>query len=42
MKTKNKLNKRICFSLYVIDIFSKYSWVIPLEDKRGIATTNAF
>ena len=42
MQTKNKLNKRICFSLYFIDIFSKYSWVIPLKDKRGIATTNTF
>ena len=26
----------------VIDIFSKYSWVVPLKDKKGITITNAF
>ena len=26
----------------VIAIFSKYAWVIPLKDKKGIITTNAF
>ena len=26
----------------VIDIFSKYTWVIPLKDKKGIIITNAF
>ena len=26
----------------VIDIFSKYAWVIPLKDKKGVAITNAF
>ena len=30
------------FSLCVIAIFSKYAWVIPLKDKKGIITTNAF
>ena len=28
--------------LCVIDIFSKYSWVIPLKDKKGITITNTF
>ena len=28
--------------LRVIDIYSKYAWVIPLEDKKVITTTNAF
>ena len=28
--------------LRVIDIFSKYAWVIPLKDKKGITITNAF
>ena len=23
-------------------IFSKYAWVIPLKDKKGITITNAF
>ena len=27
--------------LCVIDIYSKYSWVIPLKDKKGITITNA-
>ena len=28
--------------LCVIDIFSKYAWVTPLKDKKGITITNAF
>ena len=27
---------------YMYLIFSKYVWVIPLEDKKGITITNAF
>ena len=40
----SKFNKGIhfCFLLYVIDIFSKYAWVIPLEDRKGITITGAF
>ena len=30
----SKFNKGICFLSFVIDIFSKYSWVISLKDKR--------
>ena len=30
----SKFNKGICFSSCVIDIFSKYAWVIPLKDKK--------
>ena len=30
------------FLLCVIDIFSKYAWVIPLKDKTGITISNAF
>ena len=36
-----KLNKGIRFLLCVIDIFSKYAWVIPLKDKKCITITNA-
>ena len=25
-----------------IDLFSKYAWVVPLKDKRGISIVNAF
>ena len=37
-----KFNKGIWLLLCVIDIFSKYAWVILLKDKKGIAITNAF
>ena len=29
-------------SYCVIDIFSKYAWVAPLKDKKGISIANAF
>ena len=42
--TKHKpiYNKRIHFLLCVIDIFSKYAWLIPLKDKKAITITNSF
>ena len=42
MQILSKFNKGICFFLYVIDICSKYVWVIPLKEKKGINITNAF
>ena len=30
------------FFLYVVDISSKYAWVIPLKDKKRFTSTNAF
>ena len=38
----SKFNKGFRFLLCVIDIFSKYAWVILLKDKKGITITNAF
>ena len=38
----SKLNKGFRFLLCVIDIFSKYAWVIPLKDKKGISIVNGF
>ena len=38
----SKFNKGFRFLLCVIDIFSKYTWVIPLKDKKGISIVNAF
>ena len=38
----SKFSKGFRFLLYVIDIFSKYAWVVPLKDKKGITITNAF
>ena len=42
MQLTSQFNKGIHFVLCVIDIFSKCSWVIPLNDKKGIIITNAF
>ena len=36
-----KLSKGYRYLLTCIDIFSKYSWVIPLKDKKGINVKNA-
>ena len=38
----SKYNKGIRFLLCVIDIFSKYTWVVPLKDKKGISIVKAF
>ena len=42
MQLISKFYKGIRFLLCVIDIFSKYTWVIPLRDKKGITFANAF
>ena len=42
MQLISKFNKGFRFLLRVIDIYSKYAWVIPLKDKQGITITNAF
>ena len=38
----SKYNKGIGVLLYVIDLFSKYDWVAPLKDKKGVTIANAF
>ena len=38
----SKYNKRIKQLLCVIDLFSKYAFVTPLEDKKEATITNAF
>ena len=38
----SKFNQRFRFLLCVIDIYSKFAWVIPLKAKKGITITNAF
>ena len=42
MKLISKFNKRFRFLLCVIDIFSKYVWVVPLKDKEDVSVVNAF
>ena len=42
MQLIRTVNKGFRFLLCVIDIFSKYAWVLPLNDRRGITITNTF
>ena len=42
MQLRSKFNKGFRFLLCVIDIFSKYTWVIPSKDKKGVSIVNAF
>ena len=42
MQLLSKFNKGFRFLLCVIDNFSKYAWVIPLKDKKGISIVDAF
>ena len=37
-----KYDKENKFLLCVIDIFSKYAWVNPLKDKKGVNSVNEF
>ena len=41
IQSLSKYNKGIKYLLYVIYLFSKYAWVLPLKDKRGITIVNA-
>ena len=42
MQLLGRYYKGIRFLLCVIDIFSKYTWVFPLKDKKGISIVKAF
>ena len=42
MQLISKFNKGFRFLLCVVDIFSKYAWVAPLKDKKGVIIVNAF
>ena len=42
MQLFRKFKKGFRFFLCVIDAFSKYAWVIPLKDKKGMSIFNAF
>ena len=42
MQSLSRKNKGIKYLLCAIDLFSKYAFVIPLKDKKGISTVNAF
>ena len=38
----SKFNKGFRFLLCVIDIFTKYAWVVPSKEKKGVSIVNAF
>ena len=42
MQLISKFNKGFRFLSCVIDIDSKYAWVILLKEKKGITITNCF
>ena len=42
MQLLSKYNKGIRFLLCVIYIFSKYTWVVPLKDKKDISIVKLF
>ena len=42
MQLISKCKKGYRFLICVIDIFSKYKWVIPLKDKKCSTINNAF
>ena len=42
MQLISKYNKGIKYLLCVIDLFSKYAWIVPLKDKKGATIPNAF
>ena len=42
MQLISKFNKVFRSLLCVIDIFSKYAWVVPLKAKNGVSIVNAF
>ena len=42
MQLLSKYNKGIRFLLCVIDIFGKYTWIVPLKEKKGVNIATAF
>ena len=42
MQSLSKYNKGIKYLLCAIDLFSKYAWVVPIKDKKGVSIVNAF
>ena len=42
MQSLSKYSKRVKHLLCAIDLFSKYAWVVPLKDKKGMTIVNSF
>ena len=42
MQQFSKWNKGYRYLLMVLDVFSKYGWIVPLKDKKGETVAEAF
>ena len=42
MQLISKHNKGIRYLLCVIDFFSKYGWLVPLKDKKGVSIVSKY
>ena len=42
IQLESKRNKKNRYLLSAIDLFSKFSWVVLLKDKKGVSLVNAF
>ena len=41
MQSFSIFNHGVKYLLTVIDVFSKYAWMLPLKDKTGVSVANA-
>jgi len=41
MQAFSKYNNGVKYLLSVIDVFSKYGWMVPLKTKTGVEVANA-
>ena len=42
VQSLSRYNKGFKYLLCVIDLFSKYAWVVPIKDKKGTSIINTF
>ena len=42
MQSLSKYNKGIKYLLCAINLFSKYTWVVPIKEKKGVSIVNSF
>ena len=42
MQKLNKWNRGYKYLLMVLDLFSKYGWIVPLKTKTGLEVSKAF
>ena len=42
MQSLSKYNKGIKYLFCAIDLFSKYAWVVPIKDEKGVSIVDTF